>query len=163
MGDSQEKQGLFAVRISIKNGVPVAILTGKHFNSESIDTAYDLLLAESKNAILRSKSPVYLVKDSVVKLALDAMRNALSYGMSSCRAGNKGKPCGTCMTCLAAKDEAFTRVVLGSIEPIEGFQHLQIALSRAIGSTRVDATWDIRMSDKEVEEVFSSLGVTKTV
>lgn len=159
MGDSQEKQGLFAVRLSMKNGVPVAVLTGDHFGAESASVARAVSRAESRNAMLSGESPVYLVKDAVVRLAVNARRRALIDGLSSCHSGDKGKPCGKCEICAAAEDAAFTRIVLGSMEAIKGFEHLRTALSSVIGSTWVDAPWDVGMTEEEVEEVLEEMNV----
>lgn len=161
MESNQERQGLFAVRISMKNGIPVAILTGDHFDCGSTNVAYAISKVESKEAMLRKESPMYLVRDTVVRLAMDTRRRALIGGFSECHAGNKGKPCGNCKKCIAAKDAAFTRVILGSMEIPDNIDNLKTSLSSVIGLTWMDAKWDNAMTNEEVEKVFDEIGIAQ--
>lgn len=158
-GLMEGEQGLFAVRISMRNGIPVAVLTGEHYDAGPVNVALSKATMDSKESILRGESPVYLVRDSVVRLAVDAKLRALRDGLSSCHDGENGIPCGECPVCIAAEDYAFTRIILGSTELPKCGERLRKALSCMIGSVRVDAPWETAMDDEEVDKVFKELGV----
>lgn len=157
----EDTQGAFAVKLSFDNGVS-AVLTGEHFNPDEIEVARIIVANESKESVACGGSPVYLVRDSVMRLALSARRNALRT-MSECSSGTCGEPCGDCDTCRSAERDAFTRVILGAIELPEGdlTERLREVVSSVIGMTWSDAYWEQAMTEEEVDEVLTETGTTK--
>lgn len=155
------KQGLFCVKISIGNNVPIAVLTGDHFEAKYASVARAAARAESRKSMLQDGSPVYLVADSVVGLAVDARRRALRDGLADCHGGSKGGPCGECAVCQAARDEAFTRIILSAIELPKSdlSKALETSIGDTIGAIKVDAPWNGAMSDDDVAKVFDEMGI----
>lgn len=157
----EDTQGAFAVKLSFDNGVS-AVLTGEHFNPDEVEVARVIVANESKESVACGGSPVYLVRDSVMRLALSARRNALRT-MSECTSGTCGEPCGDCDTCRAAERDAFTRVILGAMELPSGdlSDRLRDSVSSVIGMVWADAPWEGAMTEEEVEDVFNELGVKR--
>lgn len=155
-------QGWFLVRIEMRGTGPVAVLTGDHFGPDQKSIANAVAGVDGKESVAAGGSPVYLVKDSVVGIALGAYRNKSALKMSDCRRGAFGRPCGKCGKCINARERAFTRVILGSLElpKNEMTDRVRGAVQRVIGLQWADAPWSSPMTDEEVEEVFEELGVT---
>lgn len=125
--------GMFAVTLEIQDGTVVAKLTGDHFKAEEEDVSRAICGSCAMDLMSRQESPIYLVRDSVVGLAMCAMRR-MPY----------------------SQVESFTRSILGALELPDG--SLSERLSRSVGSivgiSWADAPWDGAMSDEEVEKVF---------
>lgn len=136
--DCEVRQGVFAAKLEVVNGELVAALTGEHFGADDADVASAVTGSCAGQAMMDGESPVYLVRDSVVDVAVRSKR----------RMGD----CGT---------EAFTRVVLGalSLPKSDLSSRLRNAVASVIGMTWVDAPWDGEMSEDDVEKVFDELGV----
>jgi len=163
MIDENSGHGVFAVRIDVGDHGVEAVLTGEHFGPDEIGVARAVVGEESAKSVANGGSPVYLARDSVVKLAVSSMRRALRSGASDCTSGTCGEPCGDCETCRAAEREVFTRVILGAIELPDGdlSERLREAVSSVIGMTWADAPWEQAMTEEEVDEVFTETGTTK--
>lgn len=154
-------QGWFVVKLPVRGGAPVAVLTGEHFSSDERMLAMATIGINGKSDIVDGGSPAFLAKDSAVRFALQARRRALRDGFSACHAGDKGMPCGECELCDAARNDAFTRILLGAVEVYgRGLsERLRNVLSSVVGSVWVDAPWETAMDDEEVDDVFKELGV----
>jgi len=161
MIDENSGHGVFAVRIEVGDHGVEAVLTGEHFGPDEIGVARAVVGEESAKSVANGGSPVYLARDSVVKLAVSSMRRALRSGASDCTSGTCGEPCGYCEECRNAEKDAFTRVILGAIELPPGSlaEGLREAVSSVIGLPWSDAPWEGAMTDEEVAEVFDELGV----
>lgn len=154
--------GVFAVELRMRNVPRVeAVLTGEHFSVDETGMAKAIAGRDGSALVANGGSPVYLVRDSVVKLALMSRRRALRSGMSECASGTCNEPCGDCEECRNAESDAFTRVILGAMELPSGdlSDRLRDAVSSVIGMVWADAPWESAMTDEEVEEVFNELGV----
>lgn len=148
--------GWFLVRLSVRDGKVVAELTGDHFMGYERDKAYKAVVDGARRSVSDGKSPVYMIRDPVVGIALSAARRAERCGLSKCHEGVGGKPCGICETCLAAERESFTRVILGCVD-IPGCEiadRLYDAVASTIGMSCVDAPWADEMTDEEITKVF---------
>lgn len=162
MGKKISGQGWFAVKIEMRGTRAVAVLTGDHFRPDQKDIANAVTGCEGSDSALEGRSPVYLVKDSVVGVALGAYRMKQGLKIVDCHDGARGKPCGKCSKCMEARERMFTRVILGSLELPETdlSKRLRDAVQQVIGLPWTDAPWSGTMTDEEVEEVFEELGVT---
>lgn len=163
MIDENSGHGVFPVKLEFgENGIE-AVLTGDYFGPDEIGVAKAMACEDGARSVANGGSPVYLVRDSVVKLAVSSMRRALRSGASDCTSGTCGEPCGDCETCSAAEREVFTRVILGALELPDGdlSERLRDAVSSVIGLTWSDAPWEKAMTEEEAEEVFVELGVEK--
>lgn len=163
MIDENSGHGVFLVKLEFgENGVE-AVLTGDYFGPDEIGMAKAMACEDGAKSVANGGSPVYLAKDSVVKLAVSSMRRALRSGASDCTSGTCGEPCGYCETCRAAEREVFTSVILGAIELPDGdlSERLSEAMSSVIGMTWADAPWEQAMTEEEVDEVFTETGTTK--
>lgn len=138
-----------------------ARLTGEHFRPDEIGIAKAAAVKYGSASLANGGSPVYLVRDSVVRLAMMSRRRALRAGLSECTSGTCNEPCGDCEECRNAEKDAFTRVILGAIKlPPESLaKGLRESISSVIGLPWVDAPWEGAMTDEEVAEVFDELGV----
>ena len=162
MTDENSENGMFAVELILKNGPRVeARLTGEYFRPDEIGIAKAVAVKCGSASVANRGSPVYLVRDSVVRLAMMSMNRALRSGLSECTSGTCNKPCGYCIECRNAEKDAFTRIILGAIElPLGSLaEGLREAVSSVIGLTWTDAPWEGVMTDEEVAEVFYKLGV----
>ena len=162
MTDENSGNGLFAVELLVKGGPRVeAMLTGEHFRPDEIGIAKAVAAKCGSESVVNGGTPVYLVRDSVVRLAMMSRNRALRSGLSECTSGTCNEPCGDCEECRNAEKDAFTRVILGAIELPPGSlaERLREAVSSVIGLPWADAPWDCAMTDEEVAEVFDELGV----
>lgn len=162
MTDENSGNGMFAVELILKSGPRVeARLTGEHFRHDEIGIAKAVAVKYGSASVANKGSPVYLVRDSVVRLALMSKNRALRAGLSECTSGTCNEPCGNCEECRNAERDAFTRVILGAIELPDGSlaEGLREAVSSVIGLPWADAPWDGVMTDEEVAEVFYKLRV----
>lgn len=159
---NEDTQGMFAVRLAFDGGVS-AVLTGEHYSPEEVGAARAIVAEESAKAMAKGSSPVFLVRDSVVKTALGARKHALRSGVSECASGTCGEPCGDCDACRKAESDAFTSVVLGAMELPEGSlaEMLRAAVSSVLGMTWADSPWSTALTDEEVEQVFDELNIKK--
>lgn len=157
-----DTQGMFAVRLAFDGGVS-AVLTGEHYSPEEVGAARAIVAEESAKAMAEGSSPVFLVRDSVVKTALGARKHALRSGVSECASGTCGEPCGDCEACRKAERDAFTSVILGAMDLPEGSlaERLRAAVSSVLGMTWADSPWSTAMTEEEVDEVFTETGTTK--
>lgn len=155
-------QGWFAVKIEMRGTRAVAVLTGDHFGPDERDIANAVAGVDGRESAVSGGSPVYLVKDSVVRVAIGASRQEQALGLSDCHDGLRGKPCGRCTKCREARERMFTRVVLGALDLPENelSRKLREAIQNVIGLSWSDAPWSDPMTDEEVEAVFEELGVT---
>lgn len=161
MGKKTSGPGWFLVRIEMRGTRAVAVLTGDHFGPDQRAVANAVAGMDGKESVASGGSPVYLVKDSVVGLALAAARMKSALKTADCHAGPRGKPCGTCETCRDARDRLFTRVILGALELPGGDlpKRLRETIRQVVGLAWADAPWSEPMTDEEVERVFEELGV----
>lgn len=156
------KQGLFACKITVKNGRIEVALTGEHYSPDERGVALAMARTDGAYSAANGGSPVYLVKDSVIGVAVRLYKRGLRHDASGCHDGPKGKPCGKCERCKATAGEQFAMVVLGSLDLPEcgGLsERLVDAVESAIGLTWTDAPWARAMNDKEVERVFDTLEI----
>jgi hypothetical protein len=162
MGKKTSGQGWFLVRIDKRGTRPVAVLTGDHFGPDQKEIANAVAGVDGNDSIKAGGSPVYLVKDSVVAIALGASKKKSALKLTDCRDGVRGKPCGKCNKCIEAKERMFTRIILGSIElpRTELSDRVRDAVQNVIGLQWADAPWCEPMTEDEVNEVFEELGVT---
>ena len=162
MFDGKEnKQGLFAVKINAVDGKVSAVLTGQHFDADEADVAKAILANEEKESVVNGGSPIYLVRDSVVRVATGAYAYYLKCVLSTCHDGPKGKACGKCKTCKDAQRDAFSWTVMSDVDLPETDLTARVvsAVGSVIGRTWADAPWSKPMDEEEVEEVFNKLGV----
>lgn len=154
-------QGVFGVRLEMSGGGLSAVLTGEHFRPDELDVAAAVSGPSALEAATTDSSPVYLVRDSVVGLAVRSMDVAARRGSPDCHSGQGGAPCGVCEKCMDEGREAFTRVILGSLELPECdlARRVSDAVASVIGLAWTDAPWNGAMSDGDVEEVFTKMGV----
>ena len=90
---NEDTQGMFAVRLAFDGGVS-AVLTGEHYSPEEVGAARAIVAEESAKAMAdgsSGSSPVFLVRDSVVKTALGARKHALRSGVSECASGTPAR------------------------------------------------------------------------
>ncbi len=162
MGKKISGQGWFAVKIEMHGTRAVAVLTGDHFGPDERDIANAVAGVDGQESAVSGGSPVYLVKDSVVRLAIGASGQKKALVLSDCHDGLRGKPCGRCTKCREARERMFTRVVLGALELPENelSNKLREAIQNVIGLSWADAPWEEPMTEDEVNEVFEELGVT---
>lgn len=155
-------QGWFLVRIEMRGTRPVAVLTGDHFCPDQKTIANAVAGVDGKESVAAGNSPVYLVKDSVVRVALGASRMKQALKLMDCNDGLHGKPCGKCEKCRAAREKMFTRVILGAIELPDNNLSMKLidAIRNVIGLSWADAPWEEPMTEDEVNEVFEEQGVT---
>ena len=155
-------QGWFAVKIEMRGTRPVAVLTGDHFGPDQYDIAKAVAGVEGKERVALGKSPVYLAKDSVVRVALGASRMKRALKLMDCNDGLHGKPCGKCEKCRTAREKMFTRLILGAIELPDDNLSMKLidAIRKVIGLSWADAPWEEPMTEDEVNEVFEEQGVT---
>ena len=162
MTDENSGNGVFFVELVADGGPRVeARLTGEHFRPDEIGIAKAVAAKYGSESVANGGSPVYLVRDSVVRLAMMSRNRALRAGLSECTSGTCNEPCGNCEECRNAERDAFTRVILGAIELPDGSlaEGLREAVSSVIGLPWADAPWDGAMTDEEVAEVFDKFGV----
>ena len=162
MTDENSVNGVFFVELIVYRGLRVeARLTGEHFRQDEIDIAKAIAVKYGAASVANGGSPVYLVRDSVVRLALMSRKRALRSGISECTSRTCNEPCGYCEECMNAEKDAFTRVILGAIELPTGSisECIREAVSSIIGIPWVDSPWDGAMTDEEVAEGFDELGV----
>ena len=162
MGKKISGHGWFAVKIEMRGTRPVAVLTGDHFGPDQREIANAVAGVDSRESVLHGKSPIYLVKDSVVRVAFGASRMKQALKLMDCNDGLHGKPCGKCEKCKEAREKMFTRVILGALElPNDDMSvKLRDAVRNVIGLSWADAPWCEPMTEGEVNEVFEELGVT---
>jgi hypothetical protein len=162
MGKKISGQGWFAVKIEMRGTRAVAVLTGDHFGPDERDIAKAVAGVDGRESAVSGGSPVYLVKDSVVRVAMGASSQKQALELSDCHDGLRGKPCGRCNKCMEARERMFTRVVLGALELPENelSNKLREAIQNVIGLSWTDAPWEEPMTEDEVNEVFEELGVT---
>lgn len=146
--------GCFAAKMT--PGLSMEIVDGCHFGADEKDIANAISGDHANSAIADGTSPMFLVKDSVVRTAMRSKRNAIAAGLSDCHDGANGEACGHCEICRDAEREAFTRVVLAGAELPHGDlpSRLRTAVMSVTGMAWVDAPWEGAMSDEEVNEVF---------
>lgn len=156
-------QGLFGVKFEIVDGSLCAVLTGDHYSGGETAKALKAFVEDSKSVLMLGSSPVYLVRDTVVRVAVQMMRRMIRDEAVDCHEGENGWPCGSCKTCEAAKKEAFTHVVIGNLEvPVSELQiRLDSVVRSTVGLGWVDSPWWPPFTDEEVKEVFEELGVTR--
>jgi hypothetical protein len=156
---SRKRGGLFAAKLSVVDGAVAAVLTGDHYENTKGDPFPHLLGQALRDAISEHGSPVYPVPDSVVEAAVAAMRRAPSSGLSKCQDGEKGKACGHCPECVAARREAFTMSIMwGLLLPCDDLANrLGKCVASAIGKVSSDVPWAREMSDDEVDKVFDEV------
>jgi hypothetical protein len=162
MNNENSGNGMFAVELLVESGPRVeARLTGEYFRPDEIGLAKAVAINYWSASVANGGSPVYLVKDSVVRLAMMSRDRALRAGLSECTSGTRQEPCGDCEECRNAEKDAFTRVILGAIElpQCRIAEDLREAVSSVIGFTWADAPWDGAMTDEEVADVFDELGI----
>lgn len=155
-------QGWFAVKIEMRGTRPVAVLTGDHFGPDQYDIAKAVAGVEGKERVALGESPVYLAKDSLVRVALGASNMKLALKLSDCHDGLRGKPCGKCNKCKIARERMFTTVMLGAMElpKCNLSDKMRDAIRLVIGLSWSDAPWSEPMTEDEVNEVFEEQGVT---
>ena len=163
LGEKVPRQGLFAVRIKADDGRVAAVLTGEHFDADESAVAKVIVGDDGRESMTEGVSPVYLVRDSVIRLALSAYGKALMAVVSKCYDGPRGKPCGRCYVCKEAKSRAFTMLVMSSLELPECdlSERLKESVANTIGMTCADAEWSDPMTDEEVKRAFRKLGVKR--
>ena len=161
MGKKISGQGWFAVKIEMRGTRAVAVLTGDHFGPDERDIANAVAGIDGRESAVSGGSPVYLVKDSVMRVAIWASRQKQALELSDCHDGLRGKPCGRCTKCMDARERMFTRVVLGALELPENelSNKLREAIQNVIGLSWADAPWEEPMTEDEVNEIFEELGV----
>lgn len=161
MGKKISGQGWFAVKIEMRGTRAVAVLTGDHFGPDERDIANAVAGVDGRESAVSGGSPVYLVKDSVVRVAIGASWQKQALELSDCHDGLRGKPCGKCTKCRDARERMFTRVVLGALELPENelSNKLREAIQNVIGLSWADAPWSEPMTDEEVNEVYEKMGV----
>ena len=155
-------QGWFLVRIEMRGTRPVAVLTGDHFCPDQKEIANAVAGVDSRESVVHGKSPIYLVKDSVMRVALGSSRTKLALKLMDCNDGLHGKPCGKCEKCRAAREKMLTMVILGAIELPDNNLSMKLmdAIQNVIGLSWADLPWEDPMTEDEVNEVFEELGVT---
>ena len=154
-----ENHGYFEVVFVVEKGGMVARLTGKHYLANESWSAAMACKASIRDAIGILDSPVYLVEDKVVRFAMQSMENAIAAGFADCHDGEKGANCGECQSCMAAKDEVFTRVMMMHVDLPVGYEFVRQAVGSTIGSTRVDIQWEEDMTSEEVSKVFAEFNI----
>ena len=157
MTDENSGNGVFFVELVVGGGPRVeARLTGEHFKPDEIGISKAVAVKYGSASVANGGSPVYLVRDSVVRLALMSSKRALRAGLSECTSGTCNEPCGYCEECRNAEKDAFTRVILGAIELPPGSlaEGLREAVSSVIDLPWADAPWDGAMTDEEGAEGF---------
>ena len=161
MGKKISGQGWFAVKIEMRGTRPAAILTGDHFWPDEREIANAVVGVDGRESAISGGSPTYLVKDSVVRVALGASRTKHSLSLADCHEGPRGKPCGKCAKCAEAREIIFTRVILGGLELPECnlSKNLREAVRQVVGLPWADAPWSSPMTEGEVGNVFEELGI----
>lgn len=162
MGKKTSGPGWFLIRIDMRGTRPVAVLTGDHFGPDQREIANAVAGVDGKESVASGGPPVYLVKDSVVGLAISASRMKGALKLSECHDGLRGKPCGKCERCREARDRMFANVILGALELPGGDlpRRLRETIQQVVGIPWADAPWSDPMTDEEVKRVFEELGVT---
>lgn len=156
------KQGLFACKIVVNNGKVEVALTGDHYGADEHGVARAMARTDGAFSAAKGGSPIYLVKDSVVDVAVRLYRRGLRHEASGCHDGPKGKPCGKCARCKSIALEQFSMVVLGTLDLPEAgglSERVGDAVRQAVGLAWSDAPWARAMTEKEVERVFEVLEI----
>lgn len=163
---NEGKTGYFYVKLNDENGRISARLTGEHFSPEEEDVARAMVSIDGAFSVMGTDSngpPIYLVRDSVIRVASGAYGKALTAMISKCHDGPRGKPCGKCEQCVKAREDAFTMVVLAGLKLPEGelSGRIRSAVDSAIGMVWSDDTWNGPMTEDEVEDTFEKIGVSR--
>ena len=155
--------GLFTARISADDGRIAVVLTGDHYAANESDEVATLKRKEQCVALAHDASPLYLIRDTGVRLAVDARQRVLQHGFDGCHDGRRNRPCGTCVACTRAKVNAQTRVLLGKIElPDDSLaQRLRAALGSVIGMNWIDAPWEIELTQPEIKRLLKEIGISQ--
>lgn len=155
--------GLFTARISADEGRIAVVLTGDHYAANESYAVAALLRKERGVALAHDASPLYLIRDTGVRLAVDARRRVLQHGFDGCHDGRRNRPCGTCVACTREKVNAQTRVLLGKIElPDDSLaQRLRAALGCVIGMNLIDAPWEVELTQPEINRLLEEIGIRK--
>ena len=155
--------GLFTARISADDGRIAVVLTGDHYAADESDAVAALQRKEQGMALAHDASPIYLIRDIGVRLAVDARRRVLQHWFEGCHDGRRNRPCGTCVACMRAKVNSQTRVLLGKIElPDDSLsQHLRAALGRVIGLNWIDAPWEVELTQPEINRLLKEIGISQ--
>lgn len=160
LNKEEVNQGMFAVRLCAENNHIVARLTGEHFSAEECATAKNKFYCDEKlrHSFLDLESPTYLVRDSVVRLAFDNSRDPKLF---KCHDGVNGTPCGECEECEKEKREAFTWVILGDVYLPDSniSKNLVHSISSMFGTAKLCTGFEVKMSKREVKDVFEYMGV----
>lgn len=155
--------GLFTARISADDGRIAVVLTGDHYAANESDAVAALQRKEQGVALAHDASPLYLIRDTGVRLAVDARRRVLQHGFEGCHDGRRNRPCGTCVACTRAKVNAQTRVLLSKIElPDDSLaQRLRAALGSVIGLNWIDAPWEVELTQPEINKLLKEIGISQ--
>lgn len=155
--------GLFTARISADDGRIAVVLTGDHYAANESDEVAALQRNEHGMDLANDASPLYMIRDTGVRLAVDASRRVLQHGFDGCHDGHRNRPCGTCVACTRAKVNAQTRVLLGKIElPDDSLaQRLRAALGSVIGLNWIDAPWEVELTQPEINRLLKEIGISQ--
>lgn len=133
--------GLFAVRLVPDWGGTVrAAPTGEHFGAHEHGAAEFTAEEAGRESVASGGSPVFLVRDATMRLAIGAMRRAIRAGRSS--------------------REAFTHVILGGIGE-RAPERLADAVMSVTGILRLDEPWAGAMEENEVSLALSELAAER--
>lgn len=155
--------GLFTARILADDGRIAVVLTGDHYAADESNAVAALQRKEHGVALAHDASPLYLIRDTGVRLAVDARRRVLQHGFEGCHDGRRNRPCGICVSCTRAKVSAQTRMMLGKIElPDDSLaQRLRAALGSVIGLNWIDAPWEIELTQPEINRLLKEIGISQ--
>lgn len=163
MNMEKEGHGWFSVRLEkVGNGIE-AVLTGDHFDVEESEVAGAISALESKNSIIDRGSPVYLISDSVARIAATVARRAVRSDLCGCMRGSNGSQCGECEECDAVRRRSFTSSVLGAMKLPAGdlSDRVHEAVTSVLGLVCLDAPYECAMTDGEVDDIFEEMKVKR--
>lgn len=154
------KHSVVGVRIDNKNGIRASFSDEYHCPGDKVDSdAADKISREAKKAIAEGTSPMYLVDAAFAKEVAEMSRGKSALSLSSCRKGQRGKPCGKCRSCRKARVEFVTHAILNGVALPKSYfaESVKDAVSDVIGGVVFNMGWVRDMAEGESKEVIVKL------
>ena len=142
-----------AVRLTAKDGIVRAELTGDHYTVFAEPRAFG-----QKDAMIGNESPLYLVPDPVVRAAWKGRNSNAALNLSTCVEEKGNSPCGECSECMRARDEYFTHVIINAIKLHGEFaEDVREAVLSILGGVETFAPLGDDMDEEEFDSIIKEM------
>lgn len=152
-------QGYFDVAFIAKDGFVQGVVTGGHFGPDERTAAMECVSDSARRSIVDKTSPLFLVPDSIVKMAYKTGIGEAPLRLSPCRSGPRRKPCGHCEECERARDVYFNDILLHAVDFCgdEFAEKVKASVLSVLGGSMMSVPWEGPMGEDEVHELVDAM------